>query len=142
LNALPQSGEPQPAVLVALKGTLPSPKRSVDTNLLMSWLTLRAVERQSKQLDAIERAAREAAAAAAAAQTPAKPAEGNQQTPDGSSPSLAPAAPGGEASGENRPAPLPAPITVPAAPKPRPAPRIDGAPPRSSTNPGLLGAQN
>ena len=67
LNAPPSApGAVQPAVLVALKGALPSPKRTVDTSLLTSWLTLRAVEQQSKQLDAMERAAREAAAAAAA----------------------------------------------------------------------------
>ena len=51
----------QPAVMVMLKGPLVSPKRSVDTNLMKSWLTLRAVEQQSRQLEAMERAAREAA---------------------------------------------------------------------------------
>ena len=56
--------------MVALKGTLPAPKRTVDTNLLTSWLTLRAVEQQSRQIDAMEQAAREAAAAAAAAAPP------------------------------------------------------------------------
>ena len=68
LNAPPSAtGAVQPAVMVALKGTLPAPKRTVDINLLSSWLTLRAVEQQSRQIDSMERAAREAAAAAAAA---------------------------------------------------------------------------
>ena len=57
------------------KGTLPAPKRTVDINLLTSWLTLRAVEQQSKQIEAMERAAREAAAAAAAAAPPPKAAD-------------------------------------------------------------------
>jgi len=48
-------------VLIALKGALPSPQRTVDTSLLTSWLTLRAVEQQARQIDAMERAARDAA---------------------------------------------------------------------------------
>ena len=64
LNAPPSAtGAVRPAVMVALKGTLPAPKRTVDINLLTSWLTLRAVEQQSRQIEAMERAAREAAAA-------------------------------------------------------------------------------
>ena len=56
LNAPPSAtGAARPAVMVALKGTLPAPKRTVDINLLTSWLTLRAVEQQSKQIDAMER---------------------------------------------------------------------------------------
>ena len=52
LNAPPSAtGAVQPAVMVALKGPLPAPKRTVDTNLLSSWLTLRAVEQQSRQID-------------------------------------------------------------------------------------------
>ena len=74
LNAPPSApGAVHPAVMVALKGALPAPKRTVDTNLLTSWLTLRAVEQQSRQIDAMERAAREAAAAAAAAAPPKPP---------------------------------------------------------------------
>ena len=76
LNAPPSAtGAMRPAVMVALKGTLPAPKRTVDINLLTSWLTLRAVEQQSRQIDAMERAAREAAAAAAAAPPAPKAAE-------------------------------------------------------------------
>ena len=62
LNGLPPSpGAQRPAVLIALKGALPSPQRTVDVSLLTSWLTLRAVEQQSKQIDAMEQAARDAA---------------------------------------------------------------------------------
>src|SRR5258708_24074401 len=45
LDALPQaSGAASPAVMILLKGALPAPKRMIDTNLLTSWLTLRALE--------------------------------------------------------------------------------------------------
>jgi len=155
LNALPQSaGAVQPAVMVALKGPLPAPRRSIDTSLMNSWLTLRNVEQQSRQLDAMERAAREAAAAAAAAQSPAKPKESDQAPPAAASPTPepAPAAPAPNAtngmSGELGAPVLPPPVTIPAAPKPRVAPRTDGAaPPRPSARPnpagpGLLGPQN
>ena len=36
-----------------------TPTRTVDTSLLTSWLTLLTVEQQSKQIDAMEKAARE-----------------------------------------------------------------------------------
>ena len=84
LNAPPSAtGAARPAVMVALKGTLPAPKRTVDINLLTSWLTLRAVEQQSRQIEAMERAARDAAAAAAAAAPPkaADPPELPQAVP-------------------------------------------------------------
>ncbi len=43
LNApAPTPGTVHPALLIALKGALPAPRRSIDTNLLTSWLTLRA----------------------------------------------------------------------------------------------------
>jgi large subunit ribosomal protein L24 len=45
----------RPAVMVAL-GDAAGAKRTVDINLLTSWLTLRAVEQQSRQIDAMERA--------------------------------------------------------------------------------------
>jgi hypothetical protein len=53
-------GGARPSVLIPLKGTLPAPSRTVDTTMLASWLTLRAVEQQAKELDAMERARGEA----------------------------------------------------------------------------------
>jgi uncharacterized protein involved in outer membrane biogenesis len=53
------SGALRPVVLVSLNGPLLSPKRTIDASLLTSWLMLRAVEQQSKQIDALERARRE-----------------------------------------------------------------------------------
>jgi large subunit ribosomal protein L24 len=56
LDALPQaSGAASPAVMILLKGTLPAPRRVIDTNLLSSWLTLRALEQQSRQIEAMGR---------------------------------------------------------------------------------------
>jgi large subunit ribosomal protein L24 len=76
----PQDGV-RPAVLVALSGALPSPTRTIDTNLLTGWLTLRALDQRAKQLDVMEQAAREAAAAAAAASAPPKAAEPTDVAP-------------------------------------------------------------
>jgi uncharacterized protein involved in outer membrane biogenesis len=160
LNAPPSApGGVRPAVLVALQGTLPAPKRSLDINLLTTWLTLRAVEQQSKQIEAMERAAREAAAAAAAAAPPPPKAVEPPELP-AAAPSLAPeAAPtppasapnaAGGVSGEMAAPPLPPPVTV--LPKPRAAPRAETAAPRAESvapaparapaAPPLLGSEN
>jgi uncharacterized protein involved in outer membrane biogenesis len=44
----------RPDVFIALKGPVMKPNRTVDVSALTGWLTLRAVERQSKQLEALE----------------------------------------------------------------------------------------
>ena len=141
LNAPSGQGAAQPAVLVALKGTLPAPRRNIDTDLLTSWLTLRAVERQSRQIEAMEQAAREAAAAAAAA-SPPKPVEPAPPLVPDSAPPAPNAA--SESSGAAQAPALPPPVTIPAAPKPRAVPRADNAAPaRAAAPPPLsLGAQN
>jgi hypothetical protein len=152
-------GKLQPAVLIALKGPVMAPQRTVDTSLLTRWLTLLTVEQHSKQIDAMERAAREMKSA-----EPPKPAE---PAPDRQPP--APSSVTGETlsvTGETKPiagppgsssgpapaaaqAPaLPAPVEVPAAPKPSAVPsavpRTESAVPPSATGqpPALVGAQN
>jgi large subunit ribosomal protein L24 len=40
--------------MIALKGPLDAPKRTIDVAALASWLALRAVEQQSKKLDVLE----------------------------------------------------------------------------------------
>jgi uncharacterized protein involved in outer membrane biogenesis len=142
LNAPPSApGAVHPAVMVALKGTLPAPKRTVDTNLLTSWLTLRGLEQQSKQIDAMEQAAREAAAAAAPPKSPepAAPSDVPENAPAQPAPNSTDAISGGA----QAPA-LPPPIMIPAAPKPRAAPRANNAAPlRTTAQPKpLFGAQN
>ena len=132
LNALQASGGVQPAVLVALKGVLPAPKRTVDTNLLTSWLTLRAVEQQSRQLEVMEKAAREAAAAAAAIASPPGVAEPAPPPSVPNGPAPVPNSSSEPASGAQSPL---SPIVVPVVPKPRPAPRAESAPPPRAAAP-------
>ena len=129
LNAPSQAaGAAPPALMVTLRGALPAPKRTVDTTLLTSWLTLRELEQQSRQLEAMEKAARESAAAAGAALP--KPAEsGTRLVVPESAPTVpAPNATDGISGGAQAPA-LPPPITIPAAPRPRAAPRSDNLAP-------------
>jgi large subunit ribosomal protein L24 len=55
--ALSGSGEAagaRPTILLALQGPFTAPTRSVDVSALTGWLTLRAVENQTKRLHAIE----------------------------------------------------------------------------------------
>ena len=44
----------RPEISVTLKGPLGGPKRSLDTSSLVSWLTLRATELQTRRIEAIE----------------------------------------------------------------------------------------
>jgi len=49
----------RPEILVALKGPYAAPKRNIDVSALSGWLMLRSVERQAKQISAIEAERRE-----------------------------------------------------------------------------------
>jgi large subunit ribosomal protein L24 len=49
----------RPEVLITLKGPYATPKRTIDVSALSAWLMLRSVERQSKQISAIEAERRE-----------------------------------------------------------------------------------
>ena len=128
LTELPAApGTAHPAVPVALKGPLFAPNRTVDTSLLTSWLTLQAVERQSRQIDAMERAGREL-----------RP------------PEISPDATGGLPADARAPS-LPPPINIPAVPKPRAPPRAENTAPRAGSTapppamagpPDLVGAQH
>ena len=44
----------RPEVDIALKGPLPTPKRSLDAAEFTNWLALRGIEQQAKRLDALE----------------------------------------------------------------------------------------
>src|SRR5262249_35778866 len=76
----------RPEIAIALKGPIDAPKRTIEVAALASWLALRAVEQQSRKLDALEgrepapspptpegQAAPPAAVPAAEAGTPAAP---------------------------------------------------------------------
>jgi uncharacterized protein involved in outer membrane biogenesis len=54
LSGLNESAGARPKIFVALKGPLTTPSRSIDVSALTGWLTLRAVENQTKRLRAIE----------------------------------------------------------------------------------------
>jgi len=54
LSGLHESAGARPKIFVALKGPLMTPSRSIDVSALTGWLTLRAVENQTKRLRAIE----------------------------------------------------------------------------------------
>jgi hypothetical protein len=137
-------GAARPALLVALKGALATPTRRVDTSLLASWLTLRAVEQQSQQIDAMEKVRREAAPLQAGrAAAPWPPALPMNDT----SPAALELPPATQRGDPTDPAPpLPPPVDVPAAR----APRAESAPPLAPSAPGravvrppgLVGAQN
>jgi uncharacterized protein involved in outer membrane biogenesis len=54
LSGLDEAAGARPNIFVALKGPFAAPARSVDVSALTGWLTLRAVENQTKRLRAIE----------------------------------------------------------------------------------------
>jgi uncharacterized protein involved in outer membrane biogenesis len=120
-----------PVVFVALKGPLSAPKRTVDVNAFTSWLALRAVEQQSKRLEALEQARREPPSQPSPA-PPTQPAAADTRPAPDTTNALplretreaAPAVPAavettsGLPQTEQAPA-LPPAVTIPQAPKPR-----------------------
>ncbi|MEI9803464.1 MAG: AsmA-like C-terminal region-containing protein [Pseudolabrys sp.] len=69
LTGSSQAAGAKPDIFMALKGPVGAPSRSIDVSALSGWLTLRAVENQSKKLRAMEEASPQPAA-----QAPALPA--------------------------------------------------------------------
>ena len=116
-----QPDGPRPVISIALKGPWHAPSRTVDASALASWLALRAVEQQAKQIDTMERQAREReeererlqreATAPATGAVPASPLPNGDPTTNAPS-EVAP--------------PLPPAINVVPAPKPRAPPRAEG----------------
>ena len=54
LSGLNEAAGARPKIFVALNGPLTAPSRNIDVSALTGWLTLRAVENQTKRLRAIE----------------------------------------------------------------------------------------
>jgi hypothetical protein len=129
-----------------LKGALPSPQRTVDISVLTSWLTLRAVEQQSRQIDAMERAARDAATQVPTSAAPGRPAVAPMPPVAPDAPSAVPSIPANPIGARAPALPPPVDITPDQGSRiaPRNAPRAEGtAPPRGGPRPpGLIGAQN
>jgi large subunit ribosomal protein L24 len=155
-------GTDRPTVLIALKGALPTPQRSIDAKLLASWLALRSVDQQAKQLEQLERAQREAQERAEReasereqrelpepSQTipvapmddpgtaPATASVPNASiNPGGTSP-LSTTATSGISPGHEAP-PLPPPVDVGTPPRPRAVPHVDdGAAPAQARPPAM-----
>ena len=59
LSGSGQAAGTRPGIFMALKGPLAAPARSIDVSALTGWLTLRAIENQSRQLREIENAQRQ-----------------------------------------------------------------------------------
>jgi large subunit ribosomal protein L24 len=81
------SGAPQ--VIIALKGPFAAPKRTLEANALASWLALRAVDQQSKRLDALQGGREAAVPPASGAGNGTAP---NSATPAQTAPDAKPAA--------------------------------------------------
>jgi large subunit ribosomal protein L24 len=60
LSGLGQAAGARPDIFMALKGPVAAPARSIDVSALTGWLTLRAIENQSRQLREIENVQRQA----------------------------------------------------------------------------------
>lgn len=58
LSGSGQAAGARPDIFMALKGPVAAPARSIDVSALTGWLTLRAIENQSKQIRDIENAQR------------------------------------------------------------------------------------
>jgi len=141
-----QPGAPRPTLVVALKGPWTAPSRSIDASALSAWLALRSVERQAREVDAMERQQkareqelllREANVPPAQPASPSPPASGDTTSavPNGNTlPPLPPAI-------HVLPAPKPRAV-APAAPQARSTPKPAVAPPPVVNPPlDLLGAQ-
>ncbi len=139
------AGGVRPMVLITLRGPLAAPRRAVDANALPNWLAMRAIDQQSKRLDAMDQLRREAIA-----QPPVdvrEPVAAQESVPSASPPpaAAAPAPVSGPASettnsipAANQPPPLPPAIIVVPAPRPRPAPRADATVPPAQTRPAAV----
>jgi AsmA-like C-terminal region len=119
--------ETRPEISIALKGPLDTPKRSIDVAALASWLALRAVEQQSKKLEALEGRAPAPPPNAAGAPANSPTANANPRTTPAQT-----AVPAAAHTEPDAPGPRPAARTQPATPsvqKPKPvAPTAERAP--------------
>lgn len=124
----------RPDIFMALKGPIQSPSRTIDVSALTGWLTLRAVDRQAKRLEAIEQAKRQEAIEQA-----------RQPAIEPKAPTLTSAPP---AAAEKKPAVVEKkPVHAPTAPKrpaapPLPPPVVVAPMPKPVTPEASVGPQN
>jgi len=137
------AGTDPPDVFIGLKGSLSTPRRTLDVAAFSGWLTLRAVERQAKQIEMLEGDRKDVTATTPAAPTPPAP-----PAPEAPTPSVTPAPPPaspdeGPEPSQARPSPAPrralAPVTPPAESPPSLPPPIESRPaPEPRLNPSVL----
>jgi large subunit ribosomal protein L24 len=114
----------RPDVHLAVRGPLGATQRTIDVTALSAWLTLRAVDREAKRIDAMEAAARDAAISPIIAPPQIAPGVAPTETAPPRRPA-APIRPEASAVPPRDPAPaLPPPIDI------RPAPTPSGSPAR------------
>ncbi|MET0723059.1 MAG: hypothetical protein ABWY64_19870, partial [Tardiphaga sp.] len=143
------SSSVRPEIQVFAAGTPDRLDRTVDVASLSSWLAVRAIDRETKRLDALERGEPPPAPLPAAIPPAAAPAETAPDAPVAPAPPrraapklIAPRAvivpaPAPVPAPAVRPqlAPLPAPIEIRPAPRPRVAPPMVLTPPAATTRP-------
>ncbi len=131
----------RPEIIITLKGATDAPKRALDATAFSNWLALRAVEQQSKRIDALE-AAREAQRDQApkdpVGATPSRVAPTPSTAPSSTTPPTAtpPATQAARPRPTNQPSPPAA--GAPAAGSTRPQQPLDLRPPASSSGSSLL----
>jgi len=125
------AGGIRPEIFVSLRGPLGAPKRTVDVAAFSGWLTLRAVERQAKQIEMLQADRKEVTAT-----TPPAPTE----TPTRSvspAPAAPPAALPPPAARDTPEDTIEPPQAVPARPPPAPRRALAPVTPPTEALPGL-----
>jgi hypothetical protein len=117
----------RPEVTITLKGATDAPKRAIDVTAFFNWLALRAVDQQSKRIDALE-AARETREKDQGSkdQAPKEPAAASRAAPSATG-TTPPSPPAGRPRATNQPS-----AGVPATGSARPQQPLDLRPPASS----------
>jgi len=120
------TGNARPDVFIALKGPVAAPKRTIDVSALAGWLTLRAVDRETRRIEALEAERRESALRP----TAPPPAPEKQAVPANANPPQAPPPPPQPAAPAQpqKSAPPEAAVAAPAEAAPALPPPIDVRP--------------
>jgi hypothetical protein len=119
----------RPEISMQLKGAVATPVRNVEVAALTGWLALRAVEQQSKKLEAIERGGVPPATSSVPVAVP----------PPAALPERSPVLPRMRPAAEARPsAPLAAPLPPPVDIKPAPGFAVPPSEPRPQSRPQIL----
>jgi large subunit ribosomal protein L24 len=114
----------RPEVTITLKGATDAPKRAIDVTTFFNWLALRAVDQQSKRIDALEAARETQKDQGSKDQAPKEPAAASRAAP--------PPAPTPQSPTAARPRATNQPSGAPTTGSARPQQPLDLRPPASS----------